>query len=114
MANWRWDTIRARPILARRARECQCSIQGRPPRWGSVWQMELQGSTVLLTGATGGIGQAIARALDERGARVLLSARRAEQLEQIAAGLGGRPEALPADLTYDTRALAERAGAVDV
>jgi uncharacterized protein len=69
---------------------------------------------VLLTGATGGIGQAIARALDERGARVLLTARRAEQLEQIAAALGGRAEALPADLTYDASALAERAGAVDI
>jgi uncharacterized protein len=76
--------------------------------------VELQGATVLLTGATGGIGQAIARALDERGARVLLTARRAEELERIAATLGGRPEAIPADLTYDAAALAERAGAVDV
>ncbi|MEA2420818.1 MAG: hypothetical protein QOE60_3024 [Thermoleophilaceae bacterium] len=76
--------------------------------------MQLQGSTVLLTGATGGIGQAIARALDERGARVLLTARRAEQLDQIASELGGRPETLAADLTYDAPALAERAGAVDV
>src|SRR5829696_1697285 len=77
-------------------------------------EVQLQGSTVLLTGATGGIGQAIARALDERGARVLLSARRAEQLEQIASGLGGRPETLPADLTYDASSLADQAGAVDV
>jgi short-subunit dehydrogenase len=69
---------------------------------------------VLLTGATGGIGQAIARALDERGAQVLLSARRADQLERIAAELGGRPEALPADLTYDTATLIESAGSVDV
>lgn len=69
---------------------------------------------MLLTGATGGIGQAIARALDERGARVLLTARRAEELERIAATLGGRPESIPADLTYDAAALAERAGAVDV
>jgi len=71
---------------------------------------------VLLTGATGGIGQAIARALDERGARVLLTARRTEQLEQIAAALGGRPEVLPADLakTAEAVALAGRAGAVDV
>jgi short-subunit dehydrogenase len=76
----------------------------------------LQGSTVLLTGATGGIGQAIARALDERGARVLLTARRAEQLERIAAALNGRAEVLPADLAdaADAAALAERAGAVDV
>jgi short-subunit dehydrogenase len=69
---------------------------------------------VLLTGATGGIGQAIARALDERGARLLLTGRRAEQLERIAAELGGRPETIAADLTYDAAALAERAGAVDV
>jgi short-subunit dehydrogenase len=78
--------------------------------------VQLQGSTVLLTGASGGIGQAIARALDERGARVLLTSRRTEQLEQLAATLGGRPEVLPADLTKaaDAVALADRAGPVDV
>ena len=76
--------------------------------------MELQGSTALLTGATGGIGQAIARALEQQGARVLLTARRADQLERLAAELGPGAEALPADLTYDAAALAERAGAVDV
>jgi short-subunit dehydrogenase len=78
--------------------------------------MRLDGSTVLLTGATGGIGQAIARALDERGAKLLISGRRGEQLERIAADLGGRPTALAADLTLaaDATALAERAGAVDV
>lgn len=71
---------------------------------------------MLLTGATGGIGQAIARALDERGARLILTARRTEQLEQIAAELGGRPRVLPADLTNagDAVELAERAGPVDV
>jgi uncharacterized protein len=76
--------------------------------------VQLQGSTVLLTGATGGIGQAIARALDSQSARVLLTARRADELERIATALGGRPETLAADLTYDAGALAERAGAVDV
>jgi short-subunit dehydrogenase len=76
--------------------------------------VQLQGSTVLLTGATGGIGQAIARALDERGARLLLTARREAQLDEIAKELGGRPEVFPADLTYDTAAIAERAGAADV
>jgi uncharacterized protein len=78
--------------------------------------VQIQGSTALLTGATGGIGQAIARALDERGSRVLLTARRTEQLEQLAAALGGRPEVLPADLANagDAVDLAERAGPVDV
>ena len=86
------------------------------PESDSVPGMELQGATVLLTGASGGIGQAIARALDERGARVLLTARRTEQLERIAADLGGRPQVLPADLTQagDAVALADRAGPVDV
>ena len=78
--------------------------------------MQLQGATVLLTGASGGIGRAIARVLDARGARVLLSGRREDVLEEIRADLGGRPEALPADLRdrAAAAALAERAGAVDV
>jgi short-subunit dehydrogenase len=82
----------------------------------SVSPVRLEDSTVLLTGATGGIGQAIARALDERGARLLLTARRTEQLEQLAASLGGRPRVLPADLANagDAVELAERAGPVDV
>src|SRR3954469_21020759 len=78
--------------------------------------MRLDGSTVLLTGASGGIGQAIARALDERGAKLSISGRRAEQLERVAAELGGRPTVLGAALTRaaGAAALAERAGAVDV
>jgi uncharacterized protein len=78
--------------------------------------MQLRGSTVLLTGATGGIGQAIALALDGAGARVLLSGRRAELLEQLRAGLGEGAVCLPADLAEPGAAagLAERAGAVDV
>ena len=52
--------------------------------------MNLQGRSVLLTGATGGIGQAIARALAEQGARLVLTGRRAEVLEPLAAEVGGR------------------------
>lgn len=78
--------------------------------------MELTGKRALVTGATGGIGQAIARALHAKGARVLLTGRRAELLEELARELGDRAEALPADLSSadDVRALAERAGTVDV
>jgi short-subunit dehydrogenase len=78
--------------------------------------VRLDGSTVLLTGASGGIGEAIARALDGKGARVLVSGRRADQLERIAADLGGRPAVLAADLAERgaVAGLAARAGAVDV
>jgi uncharacterized protein len=53
-------------------------------------------TTVLLTGASGGIGKAIARALAARGANLLLSGRRAEALDQLAQSVGGR--SLPSDL----------------
>ena len=52
--------------------------------------MNLDGRSVLLTGATGGIGQAIARALAARGSRLVLTGRRAEVLEPLVAEVGGR------------------------
>jgi uncharacterized protein len=69
-----------------------------------------------VTGATGGIGAAIARALHERGATVVLSGRREELLERLGGELGERAEAVPADLAErdGPARLAEAAGAVDV
>jgi short-subunit dehydrogenase len=52
--------------------------------------MQISGSTVLLTGATGGIGHAIARALAARGAKLILTGRRADVLEPLASELGAR------------------------
>lgn len=51
--------------------------------------MNVSGRTVLLTGATGGIGHAIARRLHAAGARLILTGRRSEILEPLAAELGG-------------------------
>jgi uncharacterized protein len=53
---------------------------------------------VLLTGASGGIGNAIARALHRRGAAVVLSGRRTEALAGLVSELGGAARAIAADL----------------
>ena len=59
--------------------------------------MKLSGARIVVTGASRGIGAALAAALAARGARVVLVARSPEPLEKLAAELGG--EAFPADLT---------------
>ena len=59
---------------------------------------DLAGRTALVTGATGAIGGAIARALHARGATVALSGTRREALEGLAGELGARVHAVPADL----------------
>jgi uncharacterized protein len=78
--------------------------------------VQLGGTTALLTGASGGIGQATARALHARGARVLLNGRRAAVRDELRAALGENAEVLRADLaeTAGVVALARSAGAVDV
>lgn len=79
--------------------------------------MDLSGRRTLLTGATGGLGRAIAEALARRGARLILSARSPEALAALAAELPGEGhETVSADLAEPGAAerLAEQAGAVDV
>lgn len=77
----------------------------------------LAGRAALVTGAGGGIGRAIAEALDGRGARVALVGRRAQTLQEVEAD---RAEVIVADLTSDDalRAAADeclrRLGRLDV
>ncbi len=79
--------------------------------------MELRGKTALLTGATGGLGRAIAAALAARGAILVLSSRKEAELAQLAASLPGEGHrTVVSDLADEGEAvrLLERAGEVDV
>jgi len=58
--------------------------------------MELPGARIWITGASTGIGAALARELADRGARVAISARSADQLAEVA---GGRMVVVPVDVT---------------
>lgn len=76
--------------------------------------MDITGRTVLLTGATGGIGHAIARALHARGAQLILTGRRTDVLQPLADEVSGT--ALEADLSrqIDVQRLIDEAGHADI
>jgi short-subunit dehydrogenase len=76
--------------------------------------MEISGRTVLLTGATGGLGGAIARDLSDAGARLVLSGRRTEVLEPLAGELGARLVIADLSEPSDLDRLVEEAGAIDI
>lgn len=59
---------------------------------------DLTGKTALVTGASGGIGEAIAKTLHKQGATVILSGRREDALKAVASGLSGRTHILTCDL----------------
>src|SRR3954452_11729782 len=101
-------TGRRSQTTARTARRQDC-----PRR--SLRPVNISGSRVLLTGATGGLGRAIAKALDQRGARLLLPGRKQEALEALAAELRNA-EVVAADLAKrdEVAALPGRAGRVDI
>lgn len=62
---------------------------------------DLTGKKALVTGATGGIGEAITRALHAQGAEVGISGRNGDKLAELAKALGSRVHVLPADLSDD-------------
>jgi short-subunit dehydrogenase len=70
--------------------------------------------TVLLTGASGGIGHAIARAVAPAAQELVLSGRRTDVLDSLASELGARVIACDLSVREDVERLAEQAGAVDV
>jgi 3-oxoacyl-[acyl-carrier protein] reductase len=80
----------------------------------------LDGKKALVTGATGGIGAAIARTLHSAGAEVAISGTRAEKLEALAQELGDRIHVVPANLSDRSsvdqlaKDAAEAMGGVDI
>jgi 3-oxoacyl-[acyl-carrier protein] reductase len=80
----------------------------------------LEGKNALVTGATGGIGESIARALHAQGATVSLSGTRAEKLEALVADLGERAFVTPANLSDREAVMGllpaaeEKMGSVDI
>lgn len=81
---------------------------------------DLSGKVALVTGASGGIGAAIARTLHGAGATVVLSGTREGPLAALAAELGGRAHVVPCDLSDPVAVdaligkAAEAAGVVDI
>ena len=84
---------------------------------------ELRGRNVIITGASAGLGVRVAKALAAEGMNVVLAARRAEELEQVAneiRSLGVKAVAIPTDVSDDAqlKSLVERTmtefGSIDV
>lgn len=76
--------------------------------------MDISGSTVLLTGATGGLGGAIARDMSAAGASLVLTGRRADVLEPLAAELDARLAIADLCDRADLDRLVAEAGEVDI
>ena len=71
----------------------------------------LKGKSALVTGASGGIGSAVARALHNQGAELIINGTRSSELEKLAAELGNKVHVLQGDLadTNSIGCLAEQA-----
>jgi short-subunit dehydrogenase len=76
--------------------------------------VSLVSGRVLVTGATGGIGQAIARTLASRGAQLILTGRRADVLEPLADEVGGRAAVCDLSQREDVERLVHDVGEIDV
>jgi short-subunit dehydrogenase len=111
LCEWVPDPEQAEMSMANRARSFRIPLI-LPVR--SPVMTEIRGKTALVTGATGGLGRAIARALKDEGCAVVVTGRQAGPLDQVATELGGR--AVVADLSRreDLDRMLQEAGPVDI
>ncbi|WP_306358482.1 MULTISPECIES: oxidoreductase [unclassified Nocardia] len=86
------------------------------PKWTTADIPDQHGRVHIVTGGNGGLGAAIARALHDAGARVILACRNMTKAERVARELGTRAEARPLDLAdlASVRAFAETVDYADV
>ncbi len=75
--------------------------------------LDFDGKTVIVTGASSGVGEAAARQFYEAGANVVVAARSADALEHLASDLGDRAVAVATDVSKQTACEALVAGAVE-
>ena len=76
--------------------------------------MQIAGTRALVTGASGGIGRAIALELRSRGAELVISGRRAEPLEELAERIGAQVEVADLAEREQLHDLLERSGRLDI
>jgi uncharacterized protein len=81
---------------------------------GSGSRVQLNGSTALVTGATGGLGHTIAIALSQRGAQVIATGRREAELELLRGEIGGRAVVADLAVRHDVDRLISEAADADV
>jgi uncharacterized protein len=76
--------------------------------------MQIDGSTVLLTGATGGLGSAIARELSSHGAKLILTGRQTDVLGTLSSDLRAHSQAVDLGDRQAIEGLLEQSGDVDI
>ena len=107
----RGRTEQSDDIRTRHSCGVSCPSDDRRAEWAD---MKVSGARVLLTGATGGIGHALARALHGGGAQLLLTGRRLDVLKPLADELGARAIAADLSVRDDVERLAVEAADVDI
>src|ERR1019366_2274019 len=93
------SAFRSAGLTILRRRKTRSLPHRRPERGDGDMMFDLTGRTALVTGATGGIGGAIAQALHAQGATVAISGTRREALDTLAARLGAKVHVLPCNLS---------------